>query len=357
MFQPCMLPTLNFWELPSLVRQFSIMITAQEMMSGSGIGEFQIPFSTYGLSLKLLQRIGGDGGAAAAQDGDVITEDHHLFVKGFCATGGRLAVRPVPFPCFNHTVVGWEFRSRGCCLSLRSLCCRRRRDPAPGPCDSRFTQATRHMIGISEFFFLLSLITRRGGRFGFGKRWMRVPLLFFKLLQIHSVCYQGLWMILAAFTTLLINLSMQACENRNVWNEIPQVCIQDWTVYTRTTGAIIFAAASALSLSGIVLVVASFVKMLKATQAALDSIADPNADRPADLEVDTMRRRLVHPGRGAAWCGTFVELMVEYLIVGLPASILYGLIPSQIALCNLIRKGHRLKYVSAMEAAVPSGEV
>lgn len=353
MYQPCMLPICNFWELPSLVRQFTVMITAQEMMCGAGIGDFHIPFSTYGLSLPLLQRIGGEGGAAAAQDGDVITEDHHLFMKGFCATGGRLTIRPVPLPCFNHTVAGWEFKSRGCCLSMRYPCWRRRRDLALGPCDSRFTQATRHMIGISELFFLLSLIIRRGDLFVFGKRRVRVLCLCLKLLQIHSICYQALWMILGACTALVISVSTQACQSHTAWIKIPQYCVPEWEAYTHTTGAVVFAVASASSLLGFMLVIVSFVRMLRATQAALDSVADPNKGFPTTPEAESLQRRLVHPGRGAAWFGTFIELLLEYLVVGLPSSILYGLIPSQIALYNLIRTGHRLKYVSAMEAQQP----
>lgn len=67
------------------MRQFTVTVTAQEMMSACDGFEFKTPFSSYGYPLKLLRHIGG-GHAGNAQDGDVITEDFHLFIKGFFAT-------------------------------------------------------------------------------------------------------------------------------------------------------------------------------------------------------------------------------------------------------------------------------
>merc|ERR1719491_953115 len=105
------------------------MIAAQEMMSAYDKLEFQIPFSTYGLALKTLQLVGGTGDAADAQDGDVIAEDHHLFIKGFFALEGRLRVHPIFLPCLNFSVGG---EPQSFCKNL---------------CD-RFVQAKRHMFGV-----------------------------------------------------------------------------------------------------------------------------------------------------------------------------------------------------------------
>merc|ERR1719491_129462 len=133
------------------------MIAAQEMMSAYDKLEFQIPFSTYGLALKTLQLVGGTGDAADAQDGDVIAEDHHVFIKGFFATDARLRVHPIFLPCLNFAVGG---ETQPWCSNIRD----------------RFIQAKRHMFGISEFIYYV-LILFRGGwcrrrRFGC-EEWIR----------------------------------------------------------------------------------------------------------------------------------------------------------------------------------------
>merc|ERR1719422_313849 len=99
------------------------------------------------------------------------------------------------------------------------------------------------MIGIVEMFFFVSMLLFRGRRFGFGKNWHRVVFLFLKLLQIHTVCYQGLWLSLGIATTMLIKA---VCEH-DLLGLIPEFCDKDWNAYARTTGAGIFATACLLS--------------------------------------------------------------------------------------------------------------
>lgn len=359
-WQPCMLPTCNFWELPFCTRQLGIMIAAQEMMSARSHIEFQIPFSTYCMPLETLRGIGGAGGAGAAQDGDVIAEDHHLFIKGFFATSGRLHVRPVNLPCFNYSVEGCECIARlGC---LRKLCCRNKSGPQ-GVWDSRFSQATRHMFGLSELAYFFSLVARGGPglrRYRFGSRWTRVIALGLKMLKIHSVAWLGLWVTLGIVLSAMLKMTQAACELeqlphlRQVQLEYLRhhpLCNSDWSATTYAVGAVIFTATTTLGFIGAMSVLFAFTKMLNATQDAMAILADPNAMGEVFEDGHPNRVRLVPMNRGGAWCGVMIQLALEYAAAGFVSSILYGAIPSFIALTNLIRNGHRLKYVSAAEVA------
>mmetsp|Transcript_87469 Transcript_87469/g.183076 ORF Transcript_87469/g.183076 Transcript_87469/m.183076 type:complete len:676 (+) Transcript_87469:50-2077(+) len=353
-WQPCMLPTCNFWSVAPCIRQFGIMISAQEMLSATGLFEFQIPFSTYGLAFTTLQFIGGDDGAGVAQDGDVIAEDHHMFIKGFFATSGRLRVKPIYLPCFNYTVEGCECLSKSCC------CFGRRRCPTRQGCDSRFSQATRHMYAVSELAYFCSLFARGGccgRRYKFGPRRIRVLYLFAKLLKIHSIAYIGLWVTLGAILFVCLKFLQTYCEAWNVLSpelgsgkeKAPEVCDTDFEKITFTVGASLFSSFSALAFVGTVMVHVSFTRMLRAMQVPMSTIADPT-------NIDG-QRRLVDVNQGGPWLGTVVQLVLEYAVFGFGSSLYYGTVPSFIALIKLMCRGHRFTYVSASDATTQGTRV
>jgi len=353
-FQPCIFSACNFWQLTPWVRQFILMHGASEMLSARGPCEFQIPYSTYGMALQTLQHIGGEGGAGAAQDGDVIAEDHHLFIKGFFATGGRLRVHPIFLPCFNHPVAGNE------CLTR--LCCIRRcfQGPQPG-CDSKFTQAKRHMTAVVELGYFFSLWSRGGfcgRRYGFGPRRWRLISLMLKLIKIHAIPFAGLWLALGLVLMLALNAIHAACKELMAMNPLrpkPQVCNMDYNEITRLTGFAVFFYMSATAFVGTVVVIISFTRMLHATQDAIEGIADPNRSGMGDSFFEGHPRRERIPiNRGAPWLGTAIQLVIEYAVTGPITSIYYGFIPASIAIVRVILVGHRMKYVSAAEAATYS---
>lgn len=359
-WQPCVIPTCNFWELPFCSRQMSILVAAQEMLGASGslgMPEFQLPLNTYSLSLEALRRIGGRGGAGAAQDGDAVAEDHHLFIKGFCATEGRLVVRPVYLPCFITAVVGCEWASRTCCLSWLFFCSGRTSAPrARRVCDSRFTQATQHLLGIAEFAFFFSLLRRGGCKFRFGRRWFRVVGLGMKLCRIHSLSYQGLWITLGAVLMVMYHSSQETCRLKKLIHP-HSTCDERYNPMVATFGAWIFSVAGTFALLGSMFVVVSFVKMLRVTQSALRSIADPNRSfaTPGTRCRDPrpLRHRLVTTGQGGAWLGTSIQLILECITAGLATSYLYyGMLPGFVALCLLIKNGHRMAGASSIRSGI-----
>lgn len=367
-FQPCMIPTCNFWELPAPIRQLNTNIAAQEMMSAVDPREFQIPFSTYGLALSTLQKIGGTGSAGNAQDGDVIAEDHHMFIKGFFATDLKLTVQPIILPCLNYSVGG-----------ERHQLCRNLND--------RFTQAKRHMFGVSEMFYLWALFCR--GRCcnrkytAFGQ--VRKFNLFIKMLKIHSIPYLGLWIAMGLAFLFLLKAQKSACQRGDEAKLHPDVCDEIISEVTESWGAIIFSLTTTLSALGGLFVVIAFTRMLHATHHTLVNIADPHgafmrtnvfdvqltstssgtsptAGTPSFATSETRQMytnpplvsrageptfRNVPVAAGFPWFGTVLQLVVECLLFSLPTSLYLGTIPAIWGLYKLITGGHRMAYVTA----------
>jgi hypothetical protein len=371
------------------------MIAAQEMMAANDPLEFQIPFSTYGVALRTLQLIGGTGSAVDAQDGDVIAEDHHLFIKGFFATEGKLQVHPIYLPCLNFAVGG---DSQPFCKNIHD----------------RYVQAKRHMFGISELFFFLVMVLRgswccRQWNSGCRGRF-RTLNLFWKLLKIHSIPYLGLWVMLGVLLQALLNVDKAFCERQiddeTIHDQIkPRVCLQAISQATNTTGFVTFGICAAGTFVGSFGILISFVRMLKATQHTLMNIANPQGSFMAEDIFDPRlsvlsiaedgsgtslprtssaesraqtesrrpnspsRRRLVAVGGGFPWFGTLLQLLVEFLVLGFISSVLFGAVPAIIAVCIFVRQGHTLEYVTApkpgtgtadarnVEISQPSGSV
>lgn len=91
----------NIWRLPAITRAYnrvSSVIQTGVLLRKDRL----INFSTYSLSLKLVDRIG-------YWDTDVIPEDYHMFFKAYYATGGRVEVEPIFLPswCDAAESTGW----------------------------------------------------------------------------------------------------------------------------------------------------------------------------------------------------------------------------------------------------------
>lgn len=351
-WQPCMISTCNFWELAAPCRAINLMIAAQEMMSAHARFEFQVPFSTYGFSLKTLHRIGGTGSAADAQDGDVIAEDHHLFIKGYFALDGMLRVQPIFLPCLCFAVGG---EPDSLWVNLKN----------------RYTQAKRHMFGISEMFYTFSLACRRPcccrSRPMQCSRCIRTVMMCSKLLKIHFVPYAGLWIPLGMILVTLLKVHKFLCQR---WEHpIHRVC--DYALFgaTESVGAWIFSFSTSLTFAGGIFVVVSFSRMLYATHHTLTHIGDPNGDfmgsfvlqpehSPAasppaaqqplrESPWSRRHRRPVVVGGGFPWLGTVVQLAVEFFAMGLITSFFFGSVPAILGLLRFIYHGHTMEYITA----------
>jgi len=82
----------NIWKLPAVSRAFNRVSSVAQ----TGIlmrKDRLINFSTYSISLKLVDKIG-------YWDVDVIPEDYRMFFKAFYATSGRVEVEPIFLPLY-----------------------------------------------------------------------------------------------------------------------------------------------------------------------------------------------------------------------------------------------------------------
>jgi len=388
-----------------------MMIAAQEMMSAHDKTEFQIPFSTYGYALKTLQKVAGTGNAADAQDGDVICEDHHLFIKAFFATDAQLSVHPIFLPCLNFAVGG---EAQSWCANIHD----------------RFVQAKRHMFGISEFIFCVVLVFRGKWfcRKGFGCRaWFRTFGLVCKFAKIHLIPYLGFWVTLGLILALALKIHRVYCEqffNNDEYPRAPPLGCQDGLSATaETIEASLFSAITTLTLFGTLFIIVAFVRMLRHTHHTLMNIADPNGafmdsavwerynttigsasqrsqspaehirsfpllqehsdmsdhleltqgdpiptqplqpelltqgTAPTRRSVSHRPRRPMQIGGGVPWLGGMLQLGIEFIVFGFITNIALCTVPAFIAMYKLIFQGHRMEYVTAPKPGMGGQEI
>jgi hypothetical protein len=333
-WQPCMTPTCNFWDVPSMCRLTNLMVCAEEMASASLKWEFQVPFSTWGLSLLALKQIGDDS-AKDAQDGDVIADDHHLFVKGFFKTRGKLRCEPIFLPCLNFSV--------GDDPELTYF----------GNLYARYEQAKRHMFGIAEYVYLLELLVQKRWCCGCGFSGascfsrMRTMNLWFKLTKIHGITVCGLWVPLGGVLFFVLKFDLLWCRH----SKAGECDVETLDSTLNSFAAWCYSGGTGFAIIGSILAIWQFVRMLAATHYLLMNIADPNGSFASPSVFgdsrEPLRRRPIRVAGGFPWIGCVLQLAVEFAVLGLFTSFIFAAVPSYIAITKLFFNGHRLNYVVA----------
>lgn len=123
----------NYHRQPGPLIVGSVFCSMAEMASLADPNSVRFPYSTYSLSLKLAQHVGG-------WDPEWIAEDWHMGIKCFLLTLGQTSVVPILLPTLNYTpedTTWW------------------------GTISARWTQAKRHALGFSDsayYFMMLPLI-------------------------------------------------------------------------------------------------------------------------------------------------------------------------------------------------------
>lgn len=126
-WQPPIVHFKNFLTQPVMVRTASIITSLHELACLANPIDCHVPFSTYSLSLMLATAVGG-------WDPDYISEDWHMFAKCSLRTEGRVRCRPIFLPLINYAP---------------------EEDTCYGTMKSRWTQATRHALGVSEVVYVV----------------------------------------------------------------------------------------------------------------------------------------------------------------------------------------------------------
>jgi hypothetical protein len=180
---------------------------------------------------------------------------------------------------------------------------------------------------------------KRGG-------YLRTFFLACKLIKIHGLAYGGLWIALGAVVSAQAKVLIAFCASDYAkrHTEDLDVCKNDISAETETMGAVVFSAALIIGLFGAIFSNIAFVRMLHATDHRLERVAHC---LHMDRSGGGMDSRLLQIGDGGPWFGIMLQLIVEQLVIGIPATLYYATLPSMIALGKLLCQGHRMKYVSA----------
>lgn len=217
----------NFLRQPVLVRISSLFSTLSELACLANPLDCHVTYSTYSISLALASAVGG-------WDPDHLAEDWHMFAKCAVKTEGRVRCVPIFLPVLNYTPEEdgyWE-----------TLC-------------SRWTQAKRHALGVSEVVYVLSasflaFLELPSWRRFFKFSWKMSPLLA-KFTQTHFVNgMAGLWNVMAQLVIhvymlgswcYLQDLGGSRCDND------AQILRNSLLVYLQQRSTAIMAFASILS--------------------------------------------------------------------------------------------------------------
>jgi len=127
-WQPPVCHFKNYLRQPIIVRLSAIQSGFSELGGLASSYECHVPFSSYSLSLVLASSVGG-------WDPDFLAEDWHMFAKCSLMAEGRNRCVPIFLPMLNYTPEDESYW---------------------GTLRSRWAQARRHALGVSELVYVLS---------------------------------------------------------------------------------------------------------------------------------------------------------------------------------------------------------
>eukprot|EP00930_Biecheleria_cincta_P037872 TRINITY_DN26021_c0_g1_i1.p1 TRINITY_DN26021_c0_g1~~TRINITY_DN26021_c0_g1_i1.p1 ORF type:complete len:672 (-),score=96.05 TRINITY_DN26021_c0_g1_i1:111-2126(-) len=173
-WQPPIVHFKNYLTQHSMIRNASTIASMHELACLANPLDCHVPFSSYSLPLILASAVGG-------WDPDMISEDWHMCAKCTLMTEGRAQVKPLFLPLINYAPeeeTAWK--------SIKS----------------RWTQATRHALGISEIVFIVQ--STYVGMIECGSLWRAIVFLYrmlplmAKFIVVHfSVATLAFWPLLA----------------------------------------------------------------------------------------------------------------------------------------------------------------
>eukprot|EP00425_Heterocapsa_triquetra_P003901 CAMPEP_0195062730 /NCGR_PEP_ID=MMETSP0448-20130528/9271_1 /TAXON_ID=66468 /ORGANISM="Heterocapsa triquestra, Strain CCMP 448" /LENGTH=645 /DNA_ID=CAMNT_0040093471 /DNA_START=107 /DNA_END=2044 /DNA_ORIENTATION=+ len=181
-WQPPICQFKNYLRQPMLVRISSLFSSLHELSCLANPIDCHVPFSSYSISLVLASAVGG-------WDPDYLAEDWHMFAKCSLMTEGRIRCQPIFLPLLNYTPEEETYL---------------------GTLGSRFEQAKRHALGVSELVYVCSTLYLAVLELPSMKRaliflWRLAPLLG-KFAQVHFV--NGMSAVFTLLAQLVIHYYM-----------------------------------------------------------------------------------------------------------------------------------------------------
>jgi hypothetical protein len=214
------------------------------------------------------------------------------------------------------------------------------------------------MFGVAEYIYLNEMMLQSGACCFFGStcaRKFRTINFWLKLTKIHGTSVCGLWAPLGAVLFLVLKLDALYCAKYGHGCEVPEPME---TLFSLAAWGYCFA--GGFTLVGSYLSIIVFVHMMRATHHVLTNIADPNGSFAPSFLQDRdrpVRRRPMRVGGGFPWVGAVMQLWVEFALLGILTTFVYGSVPTYVALTRLLFCGHTMQYVVAQKPTSNSAGV
>jgi len=302
-WQAPMLHYKNYLTQPAAVRLASVISTTHELANLADPTATKAPYSTYSISATLAEGVDG-------WDPDWISEDWHMNIKCFLATGGRARVVPIFLGVINYAPEdeGWW-----------------------GTIQARWTQAKRHALGFSEIVFMQDHLPRVLRTLPRSEQFRFLSSYFFtwiKLLMIHVVL--AVLFFIGPFNGYLINYFAK--------NSIAdQLDINSWTFLVNCI-------LQAMALVGFVGVFIDSVL-----------IYEKISDRIIGATVQKDGEQIPNPQLSIVWRSRVAHVLTTVpLFILLCPVIFAGAMVSEWIAAYKSSKTHKFKYEVALKAPVPA---
>jgi len=192
----------NYLTQPIITRLASLFTSQHELANLSDPNAVTVPYSTYSISAVLAKAVKG-------WDPDWISEDWHMGIKCFLATGGRIRIQPIFLGVMNYAPEGETYSET---------------------VSARWSQAKRHALGFSELVFFQDHFPRVLA--SIEGRWQRVVFvwraffLWSRCLLIHLT--MATMLVIGPMTALLIAhfVKHQMLEDVNSWTFLAYLVFQ-----------------------------------------------------------------------------------------------------------------------------------
>lgn len=321
-WQPPICHFKNYLRQPLLVRVSAMFATLSELSCLANPYDCHVNYSSYSLSLALATSVGG-------WDPDYLAEDWHMYAKCALKTEGRVRCEAIFLPLLNYTP---------------------EEDSSWATMVSRWDQARRHALGVSEVVYVISALCLgaleiRGWLRRFVFLWRLLPVLG-KFVQVH----------LMNAMSLVVNVLAQVVIHFYMWRS--WCYMSSWRAMGDEEGAceLLGQASSQAGMAQDQILVNSLLVHMQQHLAAGLSIAVLFSAGLGIVYFELVRERVEGDASSDALTRSpllhGVYVVVAASVVGWLSTSIYGVIPTWMAVYRIIWDT-RFKHVVAGMAGRP----
>eukprot|EP00929_Paragymnodinium_shiwhaense_P118898 TRINITY_DN9079_c0_g2_i1.p1 TRINITY_DN9079_c0_g2~~TRINITY_DN9079_c0_g2_i1.p1 ORF type:complete len:668 (+),score=150.36 TRINITY_DN9079_c0_g2_i1:127-2130(+) len=322
-WQPPICHFKNYIRQPVVVRMSSLFATLSELSCLANPVDCHVNYSSYSLSYVLASAVGG-------WDPDYLAEDWHMYAKCNVKTGGRVRCIPIFLPLLNYTP---------------------EEDTYVGTMISRWTQAKRHALGVSELVYVISttalgLFELSSFRERFLYLWRLSPVIG-KFAGVHYI--NGMSVVLNCLSQIVIHIYM--------WRSWCYMSTLD-----DPTGScrIVMSSATQSGIAQEQIVLNSWMVFLQHRFGAGMCIAVLIAGGIGAMYFELVKDRIEGDVRGTWYCSHWsihwLYLEVGTVLFSMISALIYGAAPTWIAVFRIIREAQFTHVVAGMVGRADDGD-